>query len=158
MRRTSPRHPCHPRRAAGPVPAPALLRGGLVGLLLALLVLGSLPLPGAFADPGDWRVTDSAAVYLGNARLFARPCVVLADRVYREIPEYREIVDKGMTDKDPRYHFLMKKASEKFLEAVRHMARDLDHDLVAEVGAVRATKEGVAEPPERTADVISRLR
>lgn len=140
------------------VSAREALRRCWAGLLMALLALGSLPLGAAHADPGDYRVTDGASVYLGNARLFARPCVVQADRAYREIPEYREIVDKGMTDKDPRYHFLMKKASERFLEAVRALGRDLDHDLVAEVGAVRATKEGVSEPPDRTSDLIARLR
>ncbi|MFM8978930.1 MAG: hypothetical protein ACKOSS_00470 [Planctomycetia bacterium] len=144
----------HAARQAACLTAPR----GCLALLLALLSLVARPAHAAWADPGDYRVTDSAAVYLGNARLFARPCVVRADRVYREIPEYREILEHGLTDKDPRYHFLMKKASEKFLDAVRQMARDLDHDLVAEVGAVKATKDGVAEAPERTSDVVSRLR
>ena len=62
------------------------------------------------------------------------------------------------TDKDARYHFLMKKASEKFLDATRQMAKELDFDLVAEVGAVRSTKRDVAAPPDRTDDIVSRLR
>ena len=74
------------------------------------------------------------------------------------VAEYREILDKGLTDKDVRYHFLMKKASEKFLEAVKQMARELDLDLVAESGAVKVTKRGVEAPPDRTDDVKSRLR
>jgi DNA-binding MarR family transcriptional regulator len=41
--------------------------------------------------------------------------------VYRSIAEYREILDKGLTDKDVRYHFLMRKASDKFSRAVQSL-------------------------------------
>jgi hypothetical protein len=109
-------------------------------------------------DLGDYRIVEGGAVYLGNPRLFTRPCVVLADSIYRQIPEYREILDKGLTDKDVHYHFLMRKASERFTEAVKQMARDLDHDLVAEVGACKSAKREVSGPPDRTSDVISRLK
>ena len=132
---------------------------GLLSLLVAALVLlGGLAPSIAFAEAGDYRVIEGGAVYLGNSRLFSRPSVVRADDVYRQIPEYREVVDKGLTDKDARYHFLMKKASEKFLDATRQMAKELDFDLVAEAGAVKATKRDVAAPPDRTDDVVSRLR
>lgn len=136
------------RRALGPCAA-------LLALLAILLGIGSRS---AWADVGDYRLVDGGVVYLGNGRLFSRPCVIKADLVYRQIAEYREILDKALTDKDVRYHFLMKKASEKFLEAVKQMAKELDLDLVAEVGAIKAAKRGVAAPTERTDDVISRLR
>ena len=125
---------------------------------LALLAVVALAPGAAWAEVGDYRLVDGGVVYLGNSRLCARPCVIKADLVYREIAEYREITDKGLTDKDVRYHFLMKKASEKFLEAVKLMAKELDLDLVAEVGAIKPAKRGVAAPTDRTDDVISRLR
>lgn len=125
---------------------------------LAMLLSLGLGLSSAAADVGDYRVVDGGGVYLGNARLFARPCVIQADRVYLAIPEYKEIREKGLTDKDARYHFLMKRASERFLEAVKVTGRDLDVDLIAEVGAVKAARTGAPAISERTDDVISRLR
>jgi hypothetical protein len=132
--------------------------GGRLGGVIALvaLVLG-LPLRAAWAEMSDYRIADSGGIYFGNQRLFTKPCVVKADRVYRSISEYREILDKGLTDKDVQYHFLMKKASERFLDAVKRMAKDLSLDLVGEVGAIRSAKTGVVDPPEKTDDVISRL-
>lgn len=132
----------------------------LLGLLLALFALAPALVAAAEASPemGDYRVVEGGAVYLGNPRLFARPCVVQADSIYRQIPEYREILEKGLTDKDVRYHFLMRKASERFTEAVKQMARDLDHDLVAEVGACKPSRREVSAPPDRTSDVTSRIK
>lgn len=134
------------------------LSTGVRGLVLLLVALLALPAGLAFADVGDYRVSEGGAVYLGNSRLFSRPCVVQADRVYRNIAEYREILDKGLTDKDVRYHFLMKKASERFLDAVKQMAREFDFDLVAEAGSLKPVRRGVEAAPDRTDDVVSRLR
>lgn len=151
-----------PSVVAGPVrvtvagSAPRHLGSRLLAALLGLVVL--LSAGTARADVGDYRIVDASKVYLGNPRLFQRPCVIQADLVYGAISEYREIVDKGLTDKDVRYHFLMKKASERFLEALKGMAREADADLVAEVGAVRAANPGVAAPVDRTDDAIARLR
>src|SRR5262245_14568650 len=124
---------------------------GVVGLVLGLFATP------ASAEMSDYRVADANGIYHGNCRLFTKPCVVKADRVYRSIAEYKEILDKGLTDKDVRYHFLMKKASERFLEAVKRMAKELSLDLVGEVGSIKSAKAGVAEPSEKTDDVISRL-
>src|SRR5687767_1508860 len=88
------------------------------------VALGFFAAP-ASAEMSDYRIADPAGIYHGNCRLYTKPCVVKADRVYRSIAEYKEILEKGLTDKDVRYHFLMKKASEKFLEAVKRMAKDL---------------------------------
>ena len=133
--------------------------GGPVGRWIALVALAVLLLLPriASADVGDYRVTDASKIYLGNAKLFQRPCVISCDRVYREIPEYREILEKGLTDRDVRYHFLMKKASERFAEAVKQAAKDLDVDLVAELGSVRPAKKDVDPPPDRTTEVIGKL-
>lgn len=134
-------------------------RGGgrsLAAVLLGLLlvVAGAAP---AWAAVGDYRCTDPGRVYHGNPRLIRDPAEISADRVYGRIPEYQKILDENLTDKDVRYHFLMKKASERFAKAVKEMARDKGHDFVAEVGAVEVVKEDAAQPPDRTDDVIALL-
>lgn len=125
-------------------------------LMLGLVLISAIfALPSvASAAVGDYRCKDHSDVYLGNARLFKRPCHISADRVYRKIPEYQEILQKKLTDDDPKYHLLMKKASQRFTEAVKQMARDLDHDLVAEVGAIKKDKEEAKSIPDRTDEVI----
>lgn len=128
---------------------------GTVLLVVAWLAVAAVP---AGAGVGDYKATDVDKVYYGNPRLFKKPAVISADRVYAQIPEYKEILDKGLTEKDPRYHFLMKKASERFNEAVKQMARDMDHDLVAETGTVKKVKEEAQEPPDRTDDVIQNIK
>lgn len=129
----------------------------MAAFVVAGLVLALAAGP-ALAGVGDYRCADPGKVYFGNARLFKKPCTIDSDRVYKHIPEYKEILDKGLTDKSPRYHFLMKKASARFNEAVKQMARDMDHDLVAEAGTVKKAKKGAKDVPDRTDDVISNVR
>lgn len=129
-----------------------VLAAALTAVALVLLVA-----PTAQAGLGDYRCTDNGRVYHGNARLIRKPAVVSADRVYARIPEYQTILREGLTDKDVRYHFLMKEASKKFSRAVKAMARALGHDFVAEVGAVVVVRKGATEPPDCTSEVISRL-
>ena len=105
----------------------------------------------------SYRVVDPSLVYLGNPRLFKKPCSVAADRVYRAIPEYMEILDKNLTDKDVRYHFLMKKASDKFVRAIRALARDLAYDLVAGAGAILPETADTPAVPDGTDGAIARL-
>ena len=131
------------RRVLGPV---------LLGLT-ALLLLATT----AEAGLGDYRCTDTGRVYHGNARLIRKPSVCSADRVYRHIPEYRQILSENLTEKDVRYHFLMKQASRKFLKAVKAMARAEGYDFTAEVGAVEVVREGAPQPADRTDAVISKL-
>src|SRR5688572_20882431 len=52
-------------------------------------------------------VVDAAKVYLGQAATCKAPSVVDADRIYKAIPEYRRIVEKGLTDKDAEYSLLL---------------------------------------------------
>src|SRR5262249_45091694 len=89
-------------------------------LLLAVAIAGfARPVVAEDSKGPSYTVLDPSLVYLGNPRLFRRPCVVSADRVYRSIPEYIEILTKNLTDKDVRYHFLLRKATEKFATAIR---------------------------------------
>jgi hypothetical protein len=113
----------------------------------------------AFADEKGptYRVDDVSLVYLGNPRQFKKPAEVSADRVYRAIPEYKEILDKNLTDKDVRYHFLMKKASEKFSKSVDALGRDFSYDLVAGKGAVILVAKDAPVVPDATDAAIARL-
>ena len=128
----------------------------VVPTVLALTALLLLATP-AQAGLGDYRCTDTGRVYHGNSRLIREPAVCSADRVYQHIPEYRQILSENLTEKDVRYHFLMKEASQKFLKAVKAMARDGGFDFVAEVGAVQVAREGAAEPADKTDAVIAKL-
>ena len=123
--------------------AVALLLGGLVSV--------------ADAGVGDYDCSDPSKVYYGNHRLFQRPAHVDCDKVYGRISEYQEIVRRRLTDKDPQYHILMKKASKRFAAAVKKMARDKRHDLVAQSGSVRKSKDKAKDIPDRTDDVIQAL-
>jgi len=141
----------------------ALLAAWSLSVVLpAALVVGGWALAAPSAQAADekapaYRVNDVTQVFVGNPRLFKKPCVVSTDRVYRAIPEYKEILEKNLTDKDVRYHFLMRKASDKFSRAVQALARDLSYDLVAGTGAVTATSAESPAIPDGTDGAISRL-
>jgi hypothetical protein len=134
---------------------------GAFAACLMAVAFASTPAPARAEDPAPpppaYRVVDPALVYLGNPRVFKAPCAVSADRVYRAIPEYQEILDKNLTDKDVRYHFLMKRASEKFSKAIHDLAAALGYDLVAGIGAVVPATAGTPPVPDQTAAAIARL-
>jgi hypothetical protein len=128
----------------------------LLGLALGLAILMLLA-PVASARVGDYSCSDPSKVYYGNHRLFQRPCTVSCDQVYDRISEYQEIVRKGYTAKDPKYHFLMKKASKRFSDAVKKMAVKYRHDLVACAGAISQEREKAKAIPDRTSECIKAL-
>jgi hypothetical protein len=129
-----------------------------LGLLLLLAAVAGVAASPALAAVGNYRCPDATRVYMGNARLFQSPCHIEADAIYRQIAEYREILDKGLTDRDVNYHFLMKKAAAKFNAAVRAMAREHHHDLVAEVGTIAKARDDAPDVPDRTAQAIAALQ
>ena len=139
--------------------APSVRTATALTLMFALLALAGAPARADDKTPAGpaYRVIDPSLVYLGNPRLFKKPCVVSADKVYRAIPEYKEILDKNLTDKDVRYHFLMKKASDKFVRAIRDLARDLSYDIVAGTGAIVPDNANTPAVPDATDGAISRL-
>lgn len=106
---------------------------------------------------GMYDCAGPARIYHGRANFVRKPCAVSADRIYAAIPEYQEIQRKGISNDNPRWHLLMKKASERFNAAVQAMARKYGHDVVAEIGVCRADRDGVAEPPDRTDEVLEAL-
>jgi hypothetical protein len=125
--------------------------------VVALAVGNSAIARAADEKAPSYRVDDVSLVYLGNPRLFKAPCAVSADRVYRAIPEYREILEKNLTDRDVRYHFLLKKASDKFSAAIREVARISSYDLVAGIGAVTPATTDTPAIPDVTDAAIAKL-
>ena len=127
--------------------------------VLVLVLAGVAAAPAYAEDPKGpaYRVDDVSLVYLGNPRQFKAPCVVNADRVYRAIPEYREILEKNLTDRDVRYHFLLRKASDKFAAAIRDVSQGGGFDLVGGVGAVSAANAQTPAPPDMTDATIAKL-
>jgi len=137
-------------------------RAGRFGLLATLVAGLWLAAPAARADDAKdkgpaYRVLDVSLVYVGNPRLFKKPATVDADRVYRAIPEYREILEKNLTDRDVRYHFLLKKASDKFSKALIALAKDLEYDLIASVGALTPLAPDAPAVADGTDAAIARL-
>jgi hypothetical protein len=131
-----------------------------LGIVTAVAWGGLAPAPARAEGENKapvYKVSDPALVYLGNPRLFKKPAAVSADRVYRAIPEYVEILEKKLTDKDVRYHFLMKKASDKFSKAVRDVATAGGYDLVAGTGAVVPGTAETPAVPDVTAATIGKL-
>lgn len=132
-------------------------RALVAGVALVAVLLTAMALPALADDKPAYRVVDPSVVYLGNPRLFKKPAAVNCDRVYRAIPEYQEILEKSLTDRDVRYHFLMRKASDKFAAAVRAVATEGGYDLVAGVGAVVGATAETPAVPEVTDAVIKKL-
>ncbi|MGE0190866.1 MAG: hypothetical protein AB7T63_02385 [Planctomycetota bacterium] len=140
-----------------------VLRGSVLVLATACLALvatgcGSDEDDVAERGLGDYSVLDASRAYHGRAALVMKPAVVRSDPVYALIAEYQQVRSEGLRDTEPRYHLLMNKASQRFRDAVAAMARALGHDYVGEAGTVEAARDGVAPPPDRTDEVLARLR
>ena len=123
-----------------------------VGIVACVLALAVLPARGEKQDH-DYEVTDPSAVYLGSGKHPKSPAVISADKVWAEIPEYKTILEEGLTDEDARYHLLMRKATKRFEDALVKEAKRESYDLIAEVGAVKALKKG-KKIPSATAGLI----
>lgn len=92
-------------------------------------------------------------VYYGKVEGAKRPAEVVAATVFNEIPEYREIKKRGLTEQDAEYWILLNKANQKFYRAVRKVAEENRYDVVTEKGAFKF--EG--EVPDVTQRVIDAL-
>ena len=101
------------------------------------------------------KVLDTAGVYHGNASTSTSPSVIEAQQVFDVIPEYREIVRRGLTEDDADYWVLLKKANKKFKAAVTSGAKKDDKDLVAEVGAIERTDDDTI--PDITDTVVAEV-
>ena len=133
------------------------------GLLFAAmgLLLAGVALDGTStrAEGGETKkecrpVIDETQVYYGKVAGCKAPAVVDSARVYRNIPEYRKILDQKLTSKDAEYSILMVNATRKFRAAVGAAATDAARDLVGNVGSV--TWEG-HEIPDLTDATLKKL-
>ena len=131
-------------------------------ILLVALTLPAIALaPGAGAGEGTAGGgaaaskidVDESQVYYGNPARFKKAGEIACDDVFREIPEYKKIIDEGLTE-GVRYDFLLLRANQKFRRALKTVHRREGYDLVAEVGAI--TIEGKTVP-EITQTVIDAL-
>ena len=124
-------------------------RISMVGGFFLLLVAA------AWAVETSYEVVDPDGIYFRSVRGRhpKAPAVLEADVVWAAIPEYRKIVDEGLTEDDARYHLLLKKATERFNKALKKLAKRDAYDMLGEVGAIAAHGEEPAEIPMVTDDL-----
>lgn len=102
----------------------------------------------------DW---DQNRFVLGDPRKFERPARIAILDVLGKIPAYQQVVKEKLTEKDPRYYFLMQEATRELVAAVEKVTRKTGHDLVADAGAVEV-EGGAPEIPDLTQAVIDALK
>jgi hypothetical protein len=138
------------------------MRAGKSWILLMALVLPAIvlaPGAGAVEETAGSGVTaskvdvDESQVYYGNPARFKKAGEIVCDSVFREIPEYKKILDEGLTE-GVRYDFLLLRANQKFRRALKAVHRNDGYDLVAEVGAITIQGKTV---PDITQTVIDAL-
>ena len=93
------------------------------------------------------------SVYYGKLEGAQKPAELVAKTVFAEIPEYKKIKEKGLTEDDPEYWILLGKANDKFYAAVRKIGEQFKFDVVIEKGSSRFD----STPPDVTQKVISAL-
>jgi hypothetical protein len=126
----------------------------LLILFAATFGLAAAVRPVAAEDPEEasFEVVDSDGIYFGTGKSPKTPGVLVADDVWKEIPEYKKILDDELTEDDPEYHLLMLKATERFNKALKALAKRDSHDMLGEVGSIKANNG--AKIPDVTAVMI----
>lgn len=125
----------------------------LVGILAAGRLAGA---EGADEEPKKpkFEVVDSDAIYFGDESHPQTPAVIDADSVWAEIPEYKKILEDELGEDDPKYHLLMKKATERFSKALEKAAKRGGYDVIGEVGSIEDKGETKAKIPDISDDLI----
>ena len=133
-------------------------RGWILAVALAgILVIGTGTV--SAEDPGERVVkagetdVDETLVYYGNPNRFRQAGEIVCDSVFRAIPEYRRIIEEGLTE-GVRYDFLLLRANQKFRKALRKVHRQDGYDLVAEIGAVRIEGKTVPDITDKVIDAL----
>ena len=127
--------------------------GRLAAWGVVLLALGATSTALAAAKH-DFEVVDRTAIYYGRTKHPKTPAVCAADDVWAEIPEYKKIIDEELTDSDPRYHLLLKRATKRFQRALKKLARRDSYDMIGEVGSIKALGKKKKSIPTATKDLI----
>lgn len=100
------------------------------------------------------RVYFPATLATGESCVKSRIGTVRSRTVFEAIPEYREIRRRDLDPNSAEYLLYMKKASDRFKEAVSRTVSRGGYDLIAEKGAITCTG---AAPPDITEEVIRNL-
>ncbi len=133
-----------------------LLKGALRLVLLVVWVgcmLGSPKVAlGEDSEGAAFEVVDPEGIYFGKGTRPKGPGVLLADDVWKEIPEYKKILADDLTEDDPAYHLLMLKATERFNQALKSLAKRDSHDMLGETGSIVA--KGGGKIPDVTSEMI----
>ena len=110
----------------------------------------------AIGDDGehDFEVVRPADIYYGSGQHPNAPAVIEANKVWAEIPEYKKILEDELTDDDPEYHILMRKATERFEKALKTVAEREKYDMIGEVGSIKAIGEEKKAIPVATKQLI----
>jgi len=123
------------------------------GTLLALLVGALVGAGAAWADDGTaFEVVDTDGIYLGTGSHPKAPGVLVADDVWKEIPEYKKILEDELDEDDPEYHLLMLKATERFNQALKALAKRDSYDMLGEKGSIKANNGD--KVPDVTSEMI----
>jgi hypothetical protein len=80
--------------------------------------------------------------------------VIEANKVWAEIPEYKKIIEDNLSEDDPEYHILMRKATERFEKALKKVAEREKYDMIGEVGSIRAVGQDAKEIPDATQQLV----
>ena len=132
-----------------------MLGTGVRRLMVLAAAMGCLALPNAArGDEEDaaFEVVDPEGVYFGKGTHPKTPGVLVADDVWKEIPEYKKILDDELDEDDPEYHLLMLKATERFNQALKALAKRDSYDMLGETGSIVA--KGTGKIPDVTSDMI----
>jgi hypothetical protein len=79
---------------------------------------------------------DKESVYYGNHRKYKKPAEVNAKKVFVVIPEYKEIVDKGIEKDSALYLLKLSAANKTFLKALKKYAKENEIDMICEEGSL----------------------
>ncbi len=100
----------------------------------------------------SFEVVDADGIYYGSGTHPKGPGVLVADDVWKEIAEYKKILDDELDEDDPEYHLLMLKATERFNQALKSLAKRDSHDMLGETGSIVA--KGGGKIPDVTSEMI----
>ena len=132
-----------------------MLGKGALRLVLLCAGVGSLlgaPNVALGEEDAAFEVVDPEGIYFGKGTHPKAPGALVADDVWKEIPEYKKILADELTEDDAAYHLLMLKATERFNQALKSLAKRDSHDMLGEKGAIVA--KGGGKVPDVTSEMI----
>lgn len=129
-----------------------------IGALLSLPGLAQVQ-PSPPPEPQKIEITNGARVYFpavlatGDTVTKVSVATVRATKIFEAIPEYQEIKRRDLDPNSAEYLLYLRKASDRFQDAIGRTVAKGRYELVAELGAI-STKTPVIDI---TAEVIKNL-